>query len=158
MRVDHATGLRVGGKALEAVDLLLSRQRRRFAMAPEHGPHARDQLARIKRFAEIVVGADLKADDAVDVLFERGEEDDRHVGALCPQVAAKIEPGAVWQHDIENNEIDMTGRQLLVQLMAARGKQYAEALAFDIAGEQLADLRIVVGDENALRRAHQDRF
>jgi hypothetical protein len=34
----------------------------------------------------------------------------------------------------------------------------AEALALDIAGEKLADLRIVVCDENSLWRVHQMRF
>ena len=66
-----------------------------------------------------------------------------------------IEPGSVRQHDVEHDEIDLVRRQPLVQLVAACRKQHAEALALDIAGEKLADLRIVVGDENALLRGHQ---
>ena len=42
-----------------------------------------------------------------------------------------------------------------MQLVAGRGERHAEALALDVAGKQLANLRIVVGDENALRRIHQ---
>jgi hypothetical protein len=42
--------------------------------------------------------------------------------------------------------------------VAACRQQHAEALTLDIAGEKLTDLRIVVGDENALRRVHQMRF
>ena len=38
-----------------------------------------------------------------------------------------------------------------MELAAVRREQHAEALAFDIAGEQLANFRIVVDDENALR-------
>ena len=127
-------------------------------MPPQHGPHPGDQLARIERLAEIVVGADLKADDAVDVLFQRGQENDGHVRALGAQIPAHIEPRAVGQHDVEHDEIDLVRRQPLVQLVAACRKQHAETLALDIAGEKLADLRIVVGDENALRRVHQMRF
>jgi len=42
------------------------------------------------------------------------------------------------------------GGELVVELAAVRRQQHAEALALDIAGEQLADFRVVVDDENAL--------
>ena len=73
---------RRGGKACKAVGLFVGGLRGGFAMPPQHGLDAGDQLARIDRLAEIVVGADLEPDDAVDVLFQRGEENDGNVGAL----------------------------------------------------------------------------
>jgi len=42
------------------------------------------------------------------------------------------------------------GGELVVELAAVGRQQHAEALALDIAGEQLADFRVVVDDENAL--------
>ncbi len=124
-------------------------------MPPEHGAHTGDQLARIERLAEIVVGADLETDDAVHVLFQRGEQDDRHVRPLRPQVPAHIEARAIRQHHVENDQVDLMGRELIAQLPAVRGKQHAEALALDVAGQELANFRIVVDDENAWRgRVH----
>ena len=122
-------------------------------MPPRHAGRstartAGDQLARIERLAEIVVGADLKADDAVDVFLQRGQQNDGHVRALGAQIPADIEPRSVREHDIEHHEIDLVRRQPLVQLVAACRKQHAEALTLDIAGEKLADLRIVVCDKN----------
>ena len=43
----------------------------------------------------------------------------------------------------------------LVKLMAARGERHRITLALDIPGEKPADLRIVVGDENALLCGHR---
>ena len=124
-------------------------------MAAQHGLDARDQLARIERLAEIVVGADLKPDDAVDVLFQRGQKNDGYVRALCPQVAAKIEARAVWQHHVEHDEIDLVRGETLVQLVAARGERHRVTLALDVTGEKLADLWIVVGDKDTLRCGHR---
>jgi hypothetical protein len=47
----------------------------------------------------------------------------------------------------------MVAGEPVMELAAVRREQHAEALAFDIAGEQLANFRIVVDDENALRVA-----
>jgi len=127
-------------------------------MPTQHRPHPGDQLARVERLAEIIVGADLKADDAVDVFFQRGQENDGHVRALGAQIPADIEPRPVREHDIEHDEIDLVRRQPLVQLVAACREQHAEALTLDIAGEKLADLRIVVCDKNSLLRAHRTHF
>ena len=86
-----AARLRIGGETLEAIELGLARRRRRLGAASKHGPHPGDQLARVERLAEIIVGADLEPDDAVDVLFERGEQNDRNVRALGAQIAACFE-------------------------------------------------------------------
>ena len=42
--------------------------------------HAGDELARVERLRHVVVGADLEADDLVDVLVARREHEDGHVG------------------------------------------------------------------------------
>ena len=116
----------------------------------QHCAHAGDQLTRIERLAEIIVGADLESDDAVDILLERGKQDDRHAGALYSEVAAKIEARAVRQHHVEHDQVDLMRGELFAQLTAVCRKQHAETLALDIAGEQLANFRIVVDDEYAL--------
>ena len=69
-----------------------------------------------------------------------------------------VEPRAVREHHIEDDEIDLVRRQTLVKLMAACSEQHAEALTLDIAGEQLADLRIVVCDKNSLLSGHRALF
>ena len=39
-------------------------------MPPQHGAHPRNELAWVERLSEIVVGPDLKTDDAVNVFFK----------------------------------------------------------------------------------------
>ena len=51
--------------------------RRAAARAAQYRANARHQLARIERLAEIVVGAELQADDAVDVVAARGQHQHR---------------------------------------------------------------------------------
>ena len=45
----------------------------------QHGADAGQQLARVERLGEIVVGAHLQPDDPVRVLADGGEHDDRQV-------------------------------------------------------------------------------
>ena len=50
------------------------------AASPHDRAHARDQLAGRERLDHVVVGAELEADDPIDLLAARGEHDDRDVG------------------------------------------------------------------------------
>src|SRR2546425_816163 len=45
--------------------------------ATEKDTDPSDQLAHRKRLAQVVVGAELEAEDAVELFVARGEEDDR---------------------------------------------------------------------------------
>ena len=49
-----------------------------LAVAAQHRVDARDELARIERLGEVVVGAHFQADDAIDVLALGRQHDDRH--------------------------------------------------------------------------------
>jgi hypothetical protein len=49
--------------------------------APQDGAHARQQLARGEGLGDVVVGAELEADHAVDLVAARSEEEHRHLGA-----------------------------------------------------------------------------
>src|SRR5664279_1909319 len=51
----------------------------RLGGAPQDAAHARDELARRERLGDVVVGAELEADDAIDLVAARGEKEDRHV-------------------------------------------------------------------------------
>ena len=46
--------------------------------AAEHGVNSRGQLARVEGLGQIVVCADLQADDAIDVFAAGRQQDDRH--------------------------------------------------------------------------------
>ena len=49
-------------------------------MPAQHAAHPGEQLAHIGRFGQVVVGADLEADHAIDDLASAGQYDDADVG------------------------------------------------------------------------------
>jgi hypothetical protein len=55
------------------------RRWRRDAGTAEDRIHPRDQFARAERFGYVVIAADLKAEDAVDLLVTRRQEQDRRL-------------------------------------------------------------------------------
>ena len=64
-------------------------RRRHQRRAAQQRAHAGDQLARAERLGQVVVGAQLQADDAVELLGARGQHQDR-------QGAQRV--GADWRH------------------------------------------------------------
>ena len=77
--------------------------------APQHRADPRQQLAHVDGLGEVVVGAHLEADDAVDHLAGRGQhhDPDLDVGA---QIAGERQPVLARHVDVEDHEI---GRALL---------------------------------------------
>ena len=71
--------------------------------AAEDALDAGDELARVERLRQVVVGADLEADDLVDVLVAGGQHQDRHVGGLA-DAPADLEPVDVGQHQVEDDQ------------------------------------------------------
>ena len=72
--------------------------------AAQHRPDPRGHLARAERLDDVVVGAELEADDAVGLLAAGGEHDDRDARALA-QRAADVVAGAVGEHHVEEDEV-----------------------------------------------------
>jgi hypothetical protein len=69
------------------------------ARTPKHGPHPSHELPRTERLGEIVICADLEANDAIDLLGTRGEHQNVGVAEL-PNAAADLEAVEAWQHQI----------------------------------------------------------
>ena len=73
--------------------------------------HAGNQLARVERLRQVVVGADLEADDLVDVLVSCGQHQDRNVGRLA-DATADLDPVDVGQHQVEHDQRRLGGGDL----------------------------------------------
>ena len=121
--------------------------------APQHRPHARRELPRRERLRHVVVRAELEADDPVGLLAPCGQQDDRQVGAR-PDPAAELEPVDPRQHDVEDHEPRALGLEQLPGGGAVAGLERAEAVALEVAQDDLADDRLVVNDEHG--GAHRD--
>ena len=73
--------------------------------AAQLGAHAAEQLADRERLRHVVVGADLEADDLVDLGVLGGQQDDRHRAAAA-DVAAEVEAAAPRHHDVEDQQVE----------------------------------------------------
>ena len=70
--------------------------------AAEDRAKSREELAGVERLGEIVVGAELQADDPIGVVAPRGQHEHRHVGG-GPDAAAHLEAVQIGQHHVEDH-------------------------------------------------------
>ena len=70
------------------------------------GLDARQQLHHLERLGDVVVGAELQADDLVDDLAARGQHDHRRLDAAAAQLAQHVEAVHPRQHHVEQDEIE----------------------------------------------------
>src|SRR5215218_2116147 len=127
----------------------------RLAVAPLGGRsakdrlHARDELPRVERLRHVVVGANLEADDLVDVLVARSQHEDRHVPAL-PHPAAELDPVDVGKHEVEDDELRRARREVLHRLGAGGGGLDRVASVLQVERDERRDRRLVLHDEDRL--------
>ena len=75
---------------------------RHAGRAPEDRLDPGDQLAWAERLGQVVVGAQLQAEDAVDLVVAGGQEDDRCPIAVVAEPAADLEAVQAGQADVEH--------------------------------------------------------
>ena len=75
---------------------------------PPHGADARDQLPEPERLHDVVVGAELEQEHAIELVAARGEHDDRRVGGSA-QCAADVGAVDVGEPEVEQDEVGVVG-------------------------------------------------
>ena len=111
------------------------------------GPHARHELARGERLDHVVVGAELEADDPVDLLTARGQHDDRNVG-LGPDQAAEVSSVPVGEHHVQQDQVGRRCAPGLGGLLDRSRDLGVEALPSQVLGERLGDRLLVLDDQD----------
>ena len=124
---------------------------RRARDAAQDDVDPRHQLARAERLRHVVVAADLEAEDAVDLLVARRQEQDRHVGGLA-DLAADVEPVELGHADVEHDQIGPVGGKAGERLLAVARLGHGHAGLLQRDADDLADVAVVVDDENAMRQ------
>ena len=111
----------------------------------------RDELARAERLGDVVVAADLEAEHAVDLVVARRQEQDRNVGGLS-DFAADIQPVEFRHADIEHDQIGPVGGKAGQCFLAVARLEDGHAGLLQCDADDLADVQVVVNDENAVRQ------
>ncbi len=86
--------------------------------APQERLDAAHQLPETERLGQIVVRAELQADDLVHLLVPRREHQDRRLGARRPQSTQRFEAVDAGQPDVQEDEV---GSQLRGDVQAILG-------------------------------------
>ena len=94
---------------------------------PQDGPHACHQLAQAERLGDVVAGAELEAEDDVDLGVPGGDHDDRHrlQGA---HLLAELDARLVGQHDVEQDQVGVDPMKETQRLVPVAGAFDGEAL------------------------------
>src|SRR5919205_431164 len=119
-----------------------------WARAPQDGLYARDQLARVEGLGQVVVGADLQPDDAVNVVAARREHHDVHVRPFGPQPPQHLEAVHARHHHVEHDERVLARERALQPRLAPVRDLDGEALFAQKLGHQLAQLAVVVNNQH----------
>ena len=94
----------------------------------QHDLDARQQLARVERLGQVVVGAHLQADDAVGLVAARGQHDHRDF-RLRAQLAAQRQPVVAGQHHVEHDQVEVPARSRHATWPCRRRRRSAQPVA-----------------------------
>ena len=118
---------------------------------PARRSAARDaaaELAQRERLGDVVVGAELEAEDLVDLLGLGGEHDDRDgvAGADPPADLQPVHPG---HHHVEHDEVEVALVEARQRLTAVGGGRHLVAVLAQREAQQRLDRLLVVGQQDS---------
>jgi hypothetical protein len=129
-----------------------------IARVPQHRPDPAAQLRQPERLGHIVIGTRLEAQDRVGLGAKRGEHDDRHDVAPSPQRPADLTAvGPGPGRDVDQDDLELVGGNAVDRRAAVGHRLDAMALAAERARQHLAQIRLVIDDEDAQRRVRAAR-
>jgi hypothetical protein len=109
----------------------------------------------LKELGEVVVGADLEANDAIDVFAPCGQQDDGNRGAPSKS-AQDFEAVLLRKHHIENHELVASARRQIDGARTCRMSIDVEPFAPQELADEIARLPVVVDDEDRPRHDGTD--
>ena len=138
----------------QAVELRLLDAGRLGCATTKDRPDPQEQLAHAKGLGHVVVGPELEADDAIDLLTARADHDDGDLAGPLghPQRAAHLRARHVRQHPVEQHEVgDLVLAQDPQRRRAAVRRERGEALTLKAVAQRLDQVLLVVDQEDRAR-------
>jgi hypothetical protein len=125
---------------------------RRRGRSPKHGPNARDELLRAERLDDVIVGADLQADDAVGLVAASGQHDDGDVRRTA-KLPGDVEAVAPGKPEIQHDQVGARAPRARERRLAVPRHDHLEPGVLEIVSDQPGDLQLVLHHEHR-RHAH----
>ncbi|BDZ59407.1 hypothetical protein GCM10025872_30640 [Barrientosiimonas endolithica] len=117
--------------------------------AAQHRADAGDDLLEAERLRDVVVAADRQPLDLVVDRVARGEEDDGHVVAVAAQPPGHGEAVHVGEHHVHDREVEGVLLGEAERLLPVGRRVHLEPGELQARGQQLADVGLVLDDEQA---------
>jgi hypothetical protein len=121
--------------------------------APEHRLYPRHQLTDAEGFGQVVVGAELQAEHAVELGGLGRRHQDRHVARPGAQALADLQAVQAGQHQVEDHQVVGLRLSLRQASGAVEGEADLATQVGQVQADQLGDVAVVFDDEDAARRA-----
>src|SRR5262245_20409042 len=129
---------------------------RSLAQSAQNALYASEKLPWIERFRYVVIRAHFQTDDTIDGLSGSSQHDDSdRVGS--PQIAGKCQAILPREIEIHQNYFDRSVREDLSHTVAVACDRHVKAAKFEIVSDRVANVLIVVDDENSSLRRHGGR-
>jgi len=120
----------------------------------QDGADARQELPRVERLGEVVVGPELEADDLVDVVALGGEHDDgdgRRSGR-GPEPAAHLQAVDSGQHHVEQHHVEPAPAESGEAALPVARDRDVDVVPGEILGHQRAQTGVVLDEERGRPR------
>ena len=124
--------------------------RRGLAGAAKDGANSGHQLARIERLGQVVVSADLQAEDAIDRFASRGKQAGPGRTDCWRSAFNNSNPVPPGKHHIEDDQLMLAGQGGAQAGSVIVGRIHAKAFAFEEAFQQIDQGVVVIDDEQAI--------
>jgi len=128
----------------------------RPGLSPELDLDARDQLPDKERLDDVIVRAELEADDPVRLRGARGQKKDRDVAdiRIGPNPLADLQPVGIRQHDVQDDQIGSFSAAELDGPLAGLETDQRESFLLEVVLQEGEQVRIIFDEDNLLHCVH----
>ena len=146
--------LQAPGEHTLATAALLRAVRTLDLAAAQHRLHSREQLGQPKGFGDVVLGAELEAQDFVVLGAPGAEHDDRDDAALAPELLHYGEAIQFGQHDVQDQQVELGALRRAEAALPVGLQLDHVALRLEVQLEAEGDAVVVFDDEDPARFGH----
>ena len=106
--------------------------------------HARQQLTRVERLAQIIVSANFKAHNAIHIFTFCGQHDDGCFVIGGTQTPTDRQTVFSRQHQVQHDQVDRFPLQDAIEVFTVFSHHHFKAFLTQIAAQQITDASIII--------------